>query len=184
MEYLKRRLPVLGLVGFVFLFASAQALAQGWGQGRGWGRGRGLGQGRDLGQSLAIPADLTAEQTKRIEALRTKFISQQANIQSQLDVKRAEKQQLMLAKKIDRRAVFAKDAEMEILRQQLRKARLAHRLDVLEILTPTQRASWMSRPGWTGRHSGWRVGPGRRGWGRGMRGCRGGGRGPAWGVGW
>lgn len=172
MEGMKGKAGLIGLVGLVLVFASTEALARGWGGGR----GRGWGQGRGMGQAQATPVDLTAAQASQIEALRTQFIKQSTETQAILDVKRAEKQRLMMAEKIDRQAVNAKDAELEALRQQLRKTRLAHRLDVLEILTPAQRAAWMNRPGWAGRSGNWGQGKGLgQGRGRGMRGCRGGG---------
>lgn len=177
MTNLKRTIQLSSLAALLLTFTAAEVFAK--------GRGRGVGQGRGPGLANSATLNLSAAQQTQIETLRAKYLPTQASDRAALMNKRVEKRSMLLADKIDRKAVLAKEAEMEMLRQKLHKARVEHRLAVMEVLEPGQRAAWMNRPGWAGR--GGQNCPGNRaGWGkgRGQGGGRGGGGGRGAGGGW
>jgi len=125
----------------------------------------------------APSANLTAQQQQQIQALRVATFDQVAPLRRDLMVKRGELRSLWAAPKPDRDAILKKQAEMDEIRQKIRKAHTEERLAMTKILTPEQRAAMP--PGGPGLGRGGRQGGmcgglgGGRGMGRG-RGPRGG----------
>jgi Spy/CpxP family protein refolding chaperone len=143
---------VLAVLGAVLLSA-ATALAQGPGGGMGGGRGPGrMGQGGCPGMSMGMgiraiqELNLTPDQQKQMATLETKLGDETAPLRAQMDAKRAELQGLWTAQTPDRKAILAKQAEMDRVRDSLRTAVTDYRLGVLNVLTPDQRAKLASMP--------------------------------------
>jgi Spy/CpxP family protein refolding chaperone len=113
--------------------------------------------------------NLSLQQKQQLSQMRTEMRSKTAPIKSQLQVRRSELRALWLAKSPSRSAIVAKHNELDVLRRQLRDARIDFRLRVLKMLTPQQRAKLQAdlaaRPPrgkarGKGRGKGWRRGGG------------------------
>jgi len=90
--------------------------------------------------------DLTAEQSTKIEALRTPHLAASNAHRAKMDELRAKKRTLTLAEKPDMREINSVIDQMEKLRSNHMKASVAHRQAVREILTPEQRAVFDNKP--------------------------------------
>lgn len=127
------------------------------GPGRGMGRGAGMGPGFGMG---ARALGLSADQQKQVTALESKFDADVAPLRAQMMAKRAEIQALWSAPTPDRRAILARQAEIEPLREKIRTARVDFQLAVQKVLTPEQREAWTAMRGRCGGR-----GPGEGGFG-------------------
>jgi Spy/CpxP family protein refolding chaperone len=90
---------------------------------------------------------LSADQQKQVTALRSKHEADVAPLRAQIEEKRAELQALWSALSPDRRAIHAKQAEMEPLREKIQAAHVDFQLAVQKVLTPEQRERWTSMRG-------------------------------------
>lgn len=90
--------------------------------------------------------DLTVEQQQRIEKLRTNLLGKIGTTMAQRAAKRSELHTLWLAPEPDKKAILAKQAEMDALRVKIREARVDFRLEALKVLTPEQRARFFLMP--------------------------------------
>ncbi|MFQ6091567.1 MAG: Spy/CpxP family protein refolding chaperone [bacterium] len=153
---------ILGTAVLLAIGAAQMGYAQ---RACGFGPGRGLGDGPGDGPGILAKAealDLKPDQVERIQAMRLDLAKTTLQIRSELELKRLELRELMLADKPDRRGIEAKIDEIEPLRTELQKKRIEHRLALREVLTPEQRAKLKL---WLG--PGKRRPDGRRGWHRG-----------------
>ena len=102
--------------------------------GRGKGRGGGI-------EKILHRADLTDDQKAQLEALREEHRAEMKPLRQDMRAKRRQMHQLWAANAIDEAAVWTLDGEMTPLRQEIHRMRLEHRLEVMAILTPEQRAA-------------------------------------------
>jgi Spy/CpxP family protein refolding chaperone len=101
------------------------------------GRGKGHGGGIEM---ILRNVDLTEDQRTQLEALRDEHQAEMKPLKQELKTKRQQLHQLWTAEVIDEGAIWALDAEMVPLRQQMHQERLEQRLQVMNLLTPEQRA--------------------------------------------
>ncbi len=198
---MKRYMLTLGLVtvGAVALVAFVSATDAN-AHGRMHGQNGQMGQGcAGCGSGTVANLNLSTEQQKKISELRTKMMETMSQVRTQMVTKRLELQKLWSAKRPDRSAILAKQAEMNSLQQKMRQAKVDHRLAVLNLLTDEQRANFtsshsgcqgncmgmdMDGMGCGGMHGKGMRGKGMRGKGmRGMRMGHGGGNGHMGGMG-
>lgn len=92
--------------------------------------------------------ELTEEQQKKIDALKTNLHKALLPLNADLKVKKAELEKLRIAENPSTTAIDKKIEEIGALRTQIHKALVHHRLQVREILTPEQRIKFnqMSYP--------------------------------------
>ena len=173
----------MGLVVMLMVGAVSPALAQGPGANSPPGAGRGA-----MGQKAPV-SNLTPDQETKIAALRAAAKEKAAPLRGELETKMVEMRQLWAVEKPDRKAITAKQAEMDAIHQKMRAIWTDFGFEVHALLTPAQRAEWaqagpghgmgmgpgmMGGGGPKGRHGG--GGPGRghgmgMGMGQGMEGC-------------
>ncbi len=82
---------------------------------------------------------LTDAQREQIRNLRIKHLKEILPLQTELRIKELELQILWEADKLDSKAIIAKFKEISELRNKLELARVNHRLEIAQILTPQQR---------------------------------------------
>jgi len=156
---------VIGAVlGIALLATSGLALAQGW--GRGAGMGPGMGGGMGLGP-CAANLNLSAEQIKEMQDLRTKHLNDTAALREALLTKNAELRSLWGQKEPSQTEIMKKQKEVNDLRAQLQETGVKHRLQARGILTPEQQTQLQDCLADTGNFG---PGYGKRGGGYGGRG--------------
>ncbi|MCX5914656.1 MAG: Spy/CpxP family protein refolding chaperone [Deltaproteobacteria bacterium] len=164
---------IVAILGIALLATSGLALAQGWGRGPGMGSGPGGGMGFG---PCAANLNLTAEQIKEMQTLRTQHLADTASLRETLFAKNAHLRSLWAQKDPKPEDVINSQKEVNELRTQLQTLATQHRLEARKILTPeqqTQLQSCLSDTGNFGPGSGKRgggMGPG-RGMGMGPGGC-------------
>lgn len=126
---------LLGLV--VGLISTGASFDSAWARGRGHGRG---GCKAEFGPRMAATLNLTAEQQAQIDELRAEMDKDLAPVHDALDKLRSQKHQLWTTENPDEGAIIAIEQKMDPLRKQIRERKIQFRLDMLEILTPEQRA--------------------------------------------
>lgn len=137
------------------LLTSTAALAfgpghGGYGPGGCPGPGSGMGRGARMGSGFGWRAQalgLSADQQKQVTELQSKHEADVAPLRAQIEGKRAELQALWSTPSPDRRAILAKQAEMEPLRERIQAAHVDFHLAVQKLLTPEQRERWTSMRG-------------------------------------
>jgi len=146
-------------VASAVLLTSGAALAHGPGHaGQGPcspcpGCGAGMGQGAGMGAGPGWRSQglgLNADQQKQVTALEAKFDAEVAPLRAQMAAKRAELQALWSAAAPDRKAIVAKQAELDPLREKIRTAQVDFQLGVHKLLTPEQRELWTAGRGCEG----------------------------------
>jgi len=97
---------------------------------------------------------LTEEQRVKIQELRLKHMKEILPLETDLQIKRLELENLWTADKLDAKAIIAKVKEINELQNKLELTRVNHRLEIAQILTPEQRRQMqdmlgpgMGRPG-------------------------------------
>jgi Spy/CpxP family protein refolding chaperone len=118
------------LAGLVALLMAADASA---------GRGRGRGK-RGAGMRATAALELTAEQQVEIHKLRAQMIEDLAPAKAKLGQLRGELRALWQADQPSKKKIIAKQAEMNAYRDKIRARKIEFRIDVLNLLTPEQRA--------------------------------------------
>lgn len=134
--------PTSLVVAVLFTLISSAALARGGGMGPGGGctdHGMGMGPGMGVGPGALQALGLDADQQKQVAGLRTKLDAELAPVRQKMATLRGELQALWRVAEPDRQAIFAKQAEMDTLRDNLRAAMTDFRLAVHKLLTPEQR---------------------------------------------
>ena len=104
--------------------------------GRG-GPGGGMGYGAGLLNQPGL--NLTAEQASKIRAMDEQFLRENKPLQDKLYSKRGDLKLLWMERNPDQQKINTAQAEMRALRDQLQDKATAHRLTVLNVLTPEQR---------------------------------------------
>lgn len=121
---------IAALAGLVAFLMAADASA---------GRGRGKGK-RGLGGRIAAALELTTEQKVEIQQLKAQMIEDLAPAKAKLGELRSEMHALWTADNPSEKKIMAKHAEMDTYRKKIRARQVQFRLDVLNLLTPDQRA--------------------------------------------
>ena len=153
---------IVAVLGIAFLVTSGLAIAQGWGRGGGMGFGPGGGMG--FGPCTAN-LNLTAEQIKQMQELRTQHFNETATQREALLARNAELRSLWAQKDPNQTEILKKQKEINDLRAQLQEMGVKHQLQARGVLTPEQQTQLqgnLSDPGNFG------PGYGKRGGGRGM----------------
>lgn len=143
-----KKVLVIVLV-FSLLAISGLALAQGWGRGPGGGnaeRGPGYGPGGNCAAGLQA-LNLGPDQSQQMQALRENHFKEIAPLRDEMVSKRGELRALWAQTNPDQSQILAKQQEMNKLRSQLQEKATNHRLDLLQILTPEQKAKFQAFSG-------------------------------------
>lgn len=163
---------IVAVLGIALLATSGLAVAQGWGRGAGMGLGPGGGMG--LGP-CAANLNLTAEQIKQMQDLRTEHFNQTSTLRETLLARNAELRSLWAQKDPSQTEILKKQKEINDLRAQLQEMGVKHQLQARGILTAeqqTQLQGYLSDPANFGPGCGKRGGfGGERGMGMGPGGC-------------
>ncbi|MBW2276208.1 MAG: periplasmic heavy metal sensor [Deltaproteobacteria bacterium] len=146
-------MTVAAVAGMVAFLMAADASA---------GRGRGRGQ-RGLAGRLAAALELTAEQKIEIQKLKAQMIEELAPAKAELGELRDQMRKLWEADNPSKKKIMAVHAEMDTQRNKIRARKVEFRLDVLNLLTPDQRAKLKQLKAKRGKQRG------KRGGGRGNR---------------
>jgi Spy/CpxP family protein refolding chaperone len=135
---------IIAVLGIALLVTSGLALAQGWGRGPGMGPGGGMGFG-----PCAANLNLTAEQIKEMQDLRTKHFADMGPLREKLFARNAELRSLWAQKDPKQEDLVNKQKEVNEVRTQLQTLATQHRLELRKVLTPeqqTQLQSCLSNP--------------------------------------
>jgi Spy/CpxP family protein refolding chaperone len=139
----------------VVLMATA-TWAYGPGGGRGWGRGPCYSYGDDVGGPAGL--NLTAEQNGKIQALRQAHLKDVQPLQTAMFEKRGELRNLWLEASPNEDKILKVNKDIQTIRTQLNEKATKYRLQMLNVLTPEQKAQVQSRGSGFGRGRG--LGPG------------------------
>lgn len=166
---------IVAIVTAALLATSGLALAQGWGRGTGMGSGPCMTGVAPMGPGAWGPgANLSAEQIQKMQTLRESFFKETVPLRNEFMTKQLELRTLWVQTNPDQEKILAKQKEINALKAQLQEKATKHRLDVMQVLTPEQRAQFQAFRGGFG----YCPGPG-----YGMRGGFGPGRGMGMGMG-
>ena len=152
---------IVAVLGIALLATSGLAIAQGWGRGGGMGLGPGGGMG--LGP-CAANLNLTAEQIKQMQDLRTQHFNETATQREALLARNAELRSLWAQKDPNQTEILKKQKEINDLRAQLQEMAVKHQLQARGVLTPEQQTQLQGNLSDTGNFG---PGYGKRGGGRG-----------------
>jgi Spy/CpxP family protein refolding chaperone len=111
-------------------------------QGPGFGRGLGMGPG--YGPPGNLFANLTPEQSAKIQALQQSHLQAIAPLQQELQAKGTELRSLSLNPNADPAVIGAKQKEIWNLRSELQEMTNNLRLQIRAVLTPEQQAQFDS----------------------------------------
>jgi Spy/CpxP family protein refolding chaperone len=136
---------ILSIVGLMF-FAYSTAIAQP-GNGRGQGQGQGFRGGEPnemgFGQVCRLAfLDLSDDQQKQMEALRTKHLSETQGYRNELNEKEAKLGTLRTAAKPDMAQINQVVKDMGDIKLKMAQSREAHIQDIRKVLTDAQRAEF------------------------------------------
>jgi len=132
----------LKFVSFAILFATILMTTTSFAQ-RGNGNGNGNG---NRGECNGI-SDLTEQQSKQLQTLRTAQAQDMLTYRNQLGEKRARLRTLQTAENPDMKAINTTIEEMGAIKITKNKKRAAHKQEVRKILTPEQRTQFDMRNG-------------------------------------
>ncbi|MGV8081555.1 MAG: Spy/CpxP family protein refolding chaperone [Syntrophales bacterium] len=138
--------------------------AYGPGGGRGWGRGP-CYNAADVGGPVGL--NLTADQNEKIRALRVAHQKEVQPLQAAMFAKRGELRTLWLETTPNEEKILKVNRDIDAIRTQLNEKATKHRLQMLNVLTPEQKAQIQSRGPGFGRGFGPGAGAGYDGWGTG-----------------
>jgi len=136
MKKMKRKVFIIGLAALLVVGAISIAFSQGFGR-----RGRGFG-GPGMMDKVTAGPNLTQEQLKKLQALRTDFQKETVDLRNRTQLIGLELQQLWLADELNEEAILAKTKESSALRAQLQEKSVQHRIKMRKILTKEQWASF------------------------------------------
>lgn len=129
---MKRFMTIGAVMACATLLMTTDALAGGK-------RGGGGGGGGGFGGRILSELDLSKEQQTKIENLRIDMQKRTTQVRIELRQKRSELREMWQADHPDERALLAKQAEMDPLRQQVRAESIKFRVAAFEVLTPDQK---------------------------------------------
>jgi Spy/CpxP family protein refolding chaperone len=156
-----KRVVIIGL-GLTLALALVATIAFAWGPRL----GPSFGVGPGYGYPGPPVANLTPEQSSKIQTLQQDYLKEMAPLQQELLAKGTELRSLWLASKPDPAVITAKQKEVFDLRSRLQEKATNLGLEIRKVLTPEQRAQlstygpWMHRGPWTGFGPGRGFGPG------------------------
>ncbi len=160
---MKNALGIIGIVTLTMAGLSGEAMAQGRGPGFG-------GHGKRM-----AALNLTPQQQQQIDQLRDAAAKQSEPLRVQMEQKRDVLRNLWRVDQPDRKAIEAKQAELDALRSQQQAIWTDFRFQVHAVLTPEQRIKWAEwqGPGMGRGHDRWfkRGGPRGAGFGPGGFSC-------------
>lgn len=107
--------------------------------------------------------NLTDDQLEKFHAIRTKYATETAAKQAELKVLRIQLREALSAEKIDKQAAFAINSKINALKADLSNARLASMIEKADVFTPEQRKEMHHRM--LQREAGGGRGHGHHGWG-------------------
>jgi Spy/CpxP family protein refolding chaperone len=134
-----RRIVIIGL-GVILALALVATIALAWGPRFGPGFGRSFGPGPGYGSAGPPIANLTPEQSSKIQALQQAYLKEMAPLQQELLAKGTELRSLWLAPKPDPAVVTAKQKEVLDLQSKLQEKATNLGLEIQKVLTPEQKA--------------------------------------------
>jgi protein CpxP len=133
---MKNKLMIAGFLGLAVLLVAAGAEA-----GRGRGRG-GFGGKGGIGPRMAQELGLSQAQIDQIKGLAEARRADDAKVVEQLRSLRDELQAEWASDNPREKTILALHAKMDPLRNKLRASAVRFRLDVIDVLTPAQRAKF------------------------------------------
>jgi Spy/CpxP family protein refolding chaperone len=132
-----KKIVIIGL-SLILAMVLVAALALAWGPGF----GRGFGMGPGYGPPGNLFANLTPEQSAKIQALQQAHLQAIAPLQQELLAKGTELRSLSLNPNADPAVITAKQKEIWDLRSKLQEMTNNLRLQIREVLTPEQQAQF------------------------------------------
>jgi Spy/CpxP family protein refolding chaperone len=134
-----KKIVIIGL-SLILAMILVAAVAMAWGPGF----GRGVGMGPGYGPPGNVFANLTPEQSAKIQALQQAHLQGIAPVQQELLAKGTELRSLSLNANADPAVITAKQKEIWDLRSKLQEMTNNLRLQIREVLTPDQQAQFDS----------------------------------------
>jgi Spy/CpxP family protein refolding chaperone len=132
-----KKIVIIGL-SLILAMVLVAAVALAWGQGF----GRGFGMGPGYGPPGNLFANLTPEQSAKIQALQQAHLQGIAPVQQELLAKGTELRSLSLNPDADPAVITAKQKEIWDLRSNFQEMSNNLRLQIREVLTPDQQAQF------------------------------------------
>ena len=132
-----KKIVIIGL-SLILAMVLVAAVALAWGQGF----GRGFGMGPGYGPPGNLFANLTPEQSAKIQALQQAHLQGIAPVQQELLAKGTELRSLSLNPNADPAMITAKQKEIWDLRSKFQEMTNNLRLQIREVLTPDQQAQF------------------------------------------
>ena len=134
-----KRIFIIGL-GLTLALALVATIAFAWGPRFGPGFGPSFGVGRGYGYQGPPVANLTPEQSSKIQTLQQAYLKEMAPLQQELLAKGTELRSLWLAPKPDAAVITAKQKEVFDLQSRLQEKATSLGLEIQKVLTPEQKA--------------------------------------------
>ena len=134
-----KKIVIIGL-SLILAMVLVAAVALAWGPGF----GRGFGMGPGYGPPGNLFANLTPEQSAKIQSLQQAHLQAVAPLQQELLAKGTELRSLSLNQNADPAVIGAKQKEILNLRSKLQEMSNNLRLQIREVLTPEQQAQFDS----------------------------------------
>jgi Spy/CpxP family protein refolding chaperone len=134
-----KKIVIIGL-SLILAMILVAAVAMAWGPGF----GRGVGMGPGYGPPGNVFANLTPEQSAKIQALQQAHLQGIAPVQQELLAKGTELRSLSLNPNADPAVITAKQKEIWDLRSKFQEMTNNLRLQIREVLTPDQQAQFDS----------------------------------------
>jgi Spy/CpxP family protein refolding chaperone len=134
-----KKIVIIGL-SLILAMILVAAVAMAWGPGF----GRGVGMGPGYGPPGNVFANLTPEQSAKIQALQQAHLQGIAPLQQELLAKGTELRSLSLNPNADPAVITAKQKEIWDLRSKFQEMTNNLRLQIREVLTPDQQAQFDS----------------------------------------
>jgi len=132
-----KKIVIIGL-SLILAMVLVAAVAMAWGPGF----GRGFGMGPGYGPPGNVFANLTPEQSAKIQALQQAHLQGIAPVQQELLAKGTELRSLSLNPNADPTVITAKQKEIWDLRSKFQEMTNNLRLQIREVLTPDQQAQF------------------------------------------
>jgi len=132
-----KKIVIIGL-SLILAMVLVAAVAMAWGPGF----GRGFGMGPGYGPPDNLFANLTPEQSAKIQALQQAHLQGIAPVQQELLAKGTELRNLSLNPNADPAVITAKQKEIWDLRSEFQEMTNNHRLQIREVLTPDQQTQF------------------------------------------
>ncbi|MFA6599043.1 MAG: periplasmic heavy metal sensor [Ignavibacteriaceae bacterium] len=119
----------------------------------------GMGRGKAL---MAKKLNLTADQQKKIDELRTEHQRKMIDLHADIAKLQLDKKEMLKKGNYDRKTFLALDEKIMKQRNVIETARANHQMDVYELLDANQKEIWNSRPMGQGMGKAGKMGRGMR----------------------